>query len=78
MQCYLRLIGILVAIMHTWLNGAVTFAGDRAQHLPKNIVLIMADDIGIEGFGCYGGESWKTPRIDRLAAHGLRFTHAYS
>lgn len=78
MQCYLRFIGILAAIMHTWLNGAVTFAGERAQHFPKNIVLIMADDIGIEGFGCYGGESWKTPRIDRLAARGLRFTHAYS
>jgi arylsulfatase A len=43
-----------------------------------NLVLIMADDIGIEGIGCYGGESYKTPHIDRLAAGGLRFTHAYS
>ena len=43
-----------------------------------NIVLIMADDIGIEGFGCYGGTSYKTPHIDRLAATGLRYTHAYS
>jgi arylsulfatase A-like enzyme len=43
-----------------------------------NIVLIMADDIGIEGFGCYGGTSYQTPRIDDIAARGLRFTHAYS
>lgn len=43
-----------------------------------NIVLIMADDIGIEGFGSYGGTSYKTPRIDELAKTGLRFTHAYS
>lgn len=43
-----------------------------------NIVLIMADDIGIEGLGCYGGESYKTPHLDRLAASGMRFTHAYS
>ncbi len=38
----------------------------------------MADDVGIEGFGCYGGTSYKTPHIDALAAGGLRFTHAYS
>jgi arylsulfatase A-like enzyme len=38
----------------------------------------MADDIGIEGFGCYGGSSYHTPQIDKLAKGGLRFTHAYS
>ena len=49
----------------------------RAAPKP-NIILIMADDIGIEGIGCYGGESYKTPHIDKLATNGLRFTHAYS
>ncbi|MCB1224471.1 MAG: sulfatase-like hydrolase/transferase [Verrucomicrobiales bacterium] len=53
---------------------ACATAADR----PPNILLIMADDIGIEGFGCYGGQSYTTPQIDRLAATGLRFTHAYS
>ena len=43
-----------------------------------NILLIMADDVCIEGLGCYGGTSYKTPHIDALAAGGLRFTHAYS
>lgn len=43
-----------------------------------NIVLIMADDIGIEGLGCYGGVSYKTPALDKLARQGMRFTHAYS
>jgi len=43
-----------------------------------NVLLIMADDVGIEGFGCYGGSSYKTPHIDKLAKGGLRFTHAYS
>ena len=38
----------------------------------------MADDIGIEGFGCYGGTSYKTPNIDKLAATGLHYSHAYS
>lgn len=43
-----------------------------------NILLIMADDVGIEGLGCYGGTSYKTPNLDRMAAEGLRFTRAYS
>jgi len=43
-----------------------------------NIVLIMADDLGIEGLGCYGGLSYKTPNLDRLAKTGLRFKHAHA
>lgn len=46
--------------------------------LPRNIILIMADDVGIDGIGCYGGEDYETPRLDELAATGVRFTHAYS
>ncbi|MFT5465215.1 MAG: arylsulfatase A [Verrucomicrobiales bacterium] len=46
--------------------------------LPRNIILIMADDVGIDGFGCYGGTDYETPRLDELAATGVRFTHAYS
>lgn len=42
-----------------------------------NIVLIMADDIGISDFGCYGGEI-QTPNIDRLAYGGMRFTTFYN
>jgi arylsulfatase A len=52
--------------------------GISAAAARPNILLIMADDIGIEGFGCHGGTSYATPHIDRLAAEGLRFTHAYS
>ncbi|MEM9079646.1 MAG: sulfatase-like hydrolase/transferase [Verrucomicrobiota bacterium] len=43
-----------------------------------NVILIMADDLGMEGLGCYGGESYETPHLDALAEGGLRFTHAYS
>ncbi len=38
----------------------------------------MADDLGYEGLGCYGGTSYLTPNLDRLAAGGMRFNHAYS
>ena len=43
-----------------------------------NIVLIMADDLGYETLGCYGGTSYKTPNLDDLARSGLRFNHAYA
>ena len=44
----------------------------------RNLVVILADDFGAEGLGCYGGESWKTPRIDALAAQGIRFRNAFT
>ena len=43
-----------------------------------NIILIMADDLGAETLGSYGGESYQTPHLDQLAAEGMRFTHAYA
>ena len=49
-----------------------------AEAEKPNIVLIMADDLGVEGLGCYGGTSYSTPRLDRMAAEGIRFRHAYS
>ena len=49
-----------------------------AAERPPNIVLIMADDVGCETLGCYGGQSYKTPHIDRLAKTGLKFTPCYA
>ncbi len=43
-----------------------------------NIVLIMADDVGCEPIGVYGGERWKTPHIDTLAKSGMRFDYCFS
>ena len=44
-----------------------------------NIVLILADDLGYGDVACYNTKSKvPTPRIDRLAVQGLRFTDAHS
>lgn len=56
----------------------VGFSAFAAAAERPNILLIMADDLGIEGLSCYGSESYETPNLDRLAAEGIRFTHAYS
>ena len=44
---------------------------------PPNVILIMADDVSWEAFGCYGAEDYKTPNIDALAARGVRYDRAY-
>jgi arylsulfatase A len=51
-------------------------AGDAPTR--PNIILILADDLGYEGLGSYGGASYETPRLDRLAATGMQFNHCYS
>jgi len=43
-----------------------------------NIILVMADDVGVEAFGCYGGLSYQTSVIDHLARTGVRFTNCFS
>jgi arylsulfatase A len=42
-----------------------------------NIVVIFADDLGINDLSCYGRQDQPTPNLDRLAGEGIRFTSAY-
>ncbi|HKK63219.1 MAG TPA: sulfatase [Bacteroidales bacterium] len=43
-----------------------------------NILLILADDLGIPQVGCYGNDYYQTDYIDALAEEGICFTEAYS
>lgn len=43
-----------------------------------NIILIMADDLGYGELGAYGQRQIRTPRLDRMAAEGIRLTQFYS
>lgn len=45
---------------------------------PPNVVVVLADDLGIECLTTYGGKSHKTPNLDKLVAQGMRFTHCFS
>lgn len=49
-----------------------------AAQRPPNIVLVLADDLGYGELGVYGQKRIHTPRIDRLAAEGMRFTQFYA
>lgn len=43
-----------------------------------NIIYIMADDLGWGDLSVQGQQRFETPRIDQMAAEGLRFTSHYS
>jgi len=51
---------------------------DTSTKRKPNIILIMADDLGYETLGTYGGVSYDTPVLDRLAASGVRFDNAHA
>lgn len=55
-------------------------ASAKPQSSPQrpNIIYIMADDLGYGDLGCYGQQMIHTPRLDRMAREGLRFTDHYA
>ena len=44
------------------------------QPRSPNFVVIFCDDLGYGDLGCYGSRDHDTPRLDRMAAEGTRFT----
>jgi arylsulfatase A-like enzyme len=65
-----------------WISFLALFSGACVQEKDQtdrpNIVLIMADDLGYGGIGCYGNSHIETPNLDKLAQEGLRFTDFHS
>ena len=53
-------------------------AGTTADAARPNVLLILCDDLGYGDLGCYGHPVIETPRIDRLARGGVRFTQFYA
>src|SRR4051812_47024062 len=69
--------------MSRFILGVVTFAGLAAAIAaqrstpPPNIVIILADDMGYGDIGAFGSPNIKTPRLDRMAAEGQKWTNFY-
>jgi len=60
------------------LTGVVCAAAVAAERLP-NIIVVYADDLGYGDLSCYNPKAaYQTPRLDRMAAEGIRFTDSHS
>ena len=72
---FLKLPGKKILIMFIIISFFITAL--NAQNKP-NIVFIMADDVGAEVLQSYGGESYATPHLNKLAESGLQFNYAFT
>lgn len=66
----------LFAALFALLLVGLAHAEDSTQPRP-NILVVMVDDMGFADLGCFGSEI-QTPRLDKLAEQGLRFTQFYN
>ena len=64
-----------------WIDGPVS-AVQAVSQRPPNIIVIMADDLGINDVSTFGGghtaEGVPTPNIDAIARDGVRFDQGYA
>ena len=49
-----------------------------ATQQPKNVIVLLLDSLNRHELGAYGGTSFDTPNIDRLAARSLMFTNHHT
>ena len=54
----------------------LTIEAGAASAERTNVVYIMADELGYYELSCMGNPNIRTPRIDAMAAQGIRFTQA--
>ena len=69
---------ILVLLSILLICSGISAQKNKLGNTRPNIIFILADDLGIGDVSAYGSDQNKTPFIDKLAAEGIRFTHAYT
>jgi arylsulfatase len=71
---------VFLALLLVTAAAASSLHGDDQKAPPPrpNLVLIVADDLGVGELGCYGQQRIETPRLDAMAREGLRFTRFYA
>ncbi len=84
LPCSLRLllygtgVAVVVALLMPSLGAAQSPEAANSGRAP-NIVFILIDDLGYMDVGSYNPDTfYETPRLDRLAGEGMRFTDGYT
>jgi len=63
--------------MMRWIGCLLLSAAALAAADKPNFVVIFADDLGYGDIGVFGSQLHRTPRLDRMAAEGRRYTDFY-
>jgi len=58
--------------------AALARLGARGRAEGFDLVVVTLDTVRADHVGCYGAGEGRTPAVDRLAARGLRFEHAFA
>ena len=53
-------------------------AAGRDSGSKPNFIIIFTDDQGYQDVGCFGSPKIKTPRLDKMASEGMKFTSFYA
>jgi N-acetylglucosamine-6-sulfatase len=72
LRARLASIALMLRLFTFLLLAASALAAER-----PNVLFILCDDLRPAALGCYGSTHVRTPHIDRLAAEGVRFAHAF-
>ena len=72
-----RLCWRAIATLAMCFAGLATTSTTNADDRP-NMIFVMADDLGYGDVGCFGQEVIQTPRLDQMAAEGMKFTQFYA
>jgi arylsulfatase A-like enzyme len=64
-----------LALCAVWISSAT--AADPPQR-PVNLLFLITDQQRFDALGCAGNSVVKTPNLDQLALHGVRFADAYT
>ena len=69
----MKLLHLLLAVVSSWAMALMTQAA-----APKNVIMIVADDMGYADSGITGLKDFATPNIDSIAKDGVFCTQAYA
>jgi len=74
---FLKVLGLGLAALGAPASGRLRESREAAAPKP-NFIIIFTDDQGYQDVGCFGSPLIKTPRLDRMAAEGVKFTSFYA
>lgn len=74
---HLRRSGAIARVLAVVALAFMTEPARAAEVVKPNLLLLFIDNVGYGDLGCYGSRTAMTPRMDRLAAEGVRCTDFY-